>query len=376
MATTTIAYNDSKAVKKWSGRLAVDTARKSYFNRKFIGRGTGSGMPIHQLTDLESDAGERIQYDLSMQISGVPVEGDARIDEAYSGPGDTALAFYSDNVVIDQSRKGVSAGGRMTRKRTIHDLREIALKRQSDYWGRLFDEEIFIYLSGARGDNADFIQPTNYTGRANNSLTAPDSEHYLLGGDATAITKGTGDIAVGDVMTLALIDKAVVTASMMGGGAGGTPSILPINYDGEQSFVLVMNPYQVYDLRTSTSTGAWLDIQKAAAAAEGRKNPIFRGSLGMYNGVILHEHKAIVRFADMGPGSDVDVARALFLGDQAGVIAFGSTGKGLRFDWHEETVDRGNEIVITAGCIWGAKKTTFNSKDYGVIAIDTAAKAP
>jgi N4-gp56 family major capsid protein len=333
-------------------------------------------MPIHQLTDLESDAGETIYYDLSMQITGTPVEGDARIDEAYSGPGDVALTFYTDQVHIDQSRQGVSAGGRMTRKRTIHDLREIALKRQSDYWGRLFDEELFMYLSGARGSNADFIQASNYTGRASNAFSAPDAEHYMLGGDATAITKSTGDIAVGDVMTLALIDKLVTTATMMGGGAGGTPAILPISYDGEQSYVLVMNPYQVYDVRRNANTGEWLDIQKAAAAAEGRKNPIFRGSLGMYNGVILHEHKSIVRFDDMGPGSNVDVARALFLGDQAGVLAFGSTGKGLRFDWHEETVDRGNEIVITAGCIWGAKKTTFNSKDFGVIAVDTAAKAP
>jgi len=33
-------------------------------------------------------------------------------------------------------------------------------------------------------------------------------------------------------------------------------------------------------------TGQWLDIQKAAAAAEGKNNPLFKGALGMYRGVI------------------------------------------------------------------------------------------
>ena len=328
-------------------------------------------MPLSQLTDLESDAGEEIRYDLSMQVDGVPVEGDNRLDEAYGGPGDSALGFYTDGVFIDQSRKGVSAGGRMTRKRTIHDLREIALKRQSDYWGRLFDEDIFIYLSGDRGINADFIQPDTYTGRANNTITAPDAEHrYVNSSDGTQ-----GSLVAGDKASLAFIDKVVANASMMGGGAGDTPAILPIKYDGEESWVLVLNPWQVHDIRTAAGEGTWIDIQKAAAAAEGRMNPIFRGSLGMYNSVILHEHKAVIRFNDWGAGA-VEGARGLFMGEQAGVIAFGSPGTGLRFDWEEGTIDRGNEIVVTAGAIWGVKKATFNSKDFGIIAFDTAAAQP
>ena len=40
----------------------------------------------------------------------------------------------------------------------------------------------------------------------------------------------------------------------------------------------------------------WADRKKqAAAAAEGRKNPIFQGGLGMYNNVVLHEHQAVIR---------------------------------------------------------------------------------
>jgi hypothetical protein len=58
------------------------------------------------------------------------------------------------------------------------------------------------------------------------------------------------------------------------------------------------------------------------------------------------------------------------------VVAFGSPGSGLRFDWNEETRDNGNQVVITTSSIFGIKKTTFNGKDFGVMAIDTAAKKP
>jgi N4-gp56 family major capsid protein len=133
-------------------------------------------------------------------------------------------------------------------------------------------------------------------------------------------------------------------------------------------------------MRRNAATGEWLDIQKAAAAAEGRNNPLFKGSSGMYNNVILHKHRNVIRFNDYGAGLNVTAARALFLGRQAGVVAFGSAGTGLRFDWNEEMEDRGNQVVITTGSIFGVKKTAFTvdgtSRDFGVIALDTAVADP
>jgi len=367
MSKTIIGLGDAKAVKKWSGQLAVDTARKSYFNRKFMGQGAESSMPIQVLTHLENDAGDNISFDLSMQLKMAPIEGDNILEG-----NEENLTFYSDNVYIDQARAGVNTGGRMTRKRTLHDLRNVAKARQSEWWARAFDEQFFMYLSGARGINADYIFPTGYTGRANNAFTAPDTEHLMYGGDATS--KATVDAA--DKISLALIDRAVTKATMMGGGSQGTPQVQPIMVDGEEHYVLVMTPFQEYDLRTNTSTGQWLDIQKASATAEGRKSPIFKGGLGMYNNVVLHSHKSVVRFTDYGAGGNVAAARALFMGEQAAVCAFGSPGTGMRFDWNEETADNGNQVVISTSSIFGIKKTTFNSKDFGVIAMDTAAADP
>lgn len=373
MAKTVVGVGDPKAVKRFSAFLAVDVGRQSYFNRKFMGVGEAAQTPLQTLPHLENDAGDQISYDLVMQLKMKPIQGDANLRG-----NEEELKFYTDSLYIDQLRGGVNTGGKMSRKRTIHDMRDIARKRQSEWWARLFDETMFQYLSGARGVNADFIEDTSFTGYAGNAFVAPDSQHILYGGNATS--KATIDSA--DKLDLTAVDKAAARAETLGGGTSGIPSLEPCKIDGEPHFVLVMHPWQEYDLRTSTSTGQWLDIQKAATGAEGRANPIFKGGLGMYNNVVLHKHKGVIRFTDYGsatPGT-VHAARALFLGRQAGVVAFGSPGTGLRFDWHEEMEDRGNQVVITTSSIFGVKKTAFTidgtSRDFGVVAIDTACAEP
>lgn len=379
MAQTIVGLNDPKAVKKYSAFLAVDVGRKSYFNKKFMGKGIEAQTPIQMLTSLESDSGEQISYDLVMQLRMQPVEGDNTLEGK-----EEDLKFYTDNVYIDQARGGVNTGGRMTRKRTIHDLRKVARARQSEWWARIFDELFFLYLSGGFRDsgtgasifaNSDYTYPSGYAGFANNTFVAPDAEHRAFGGDATLFS----NIDSGDKLSLANIDKLVAKASTLGGGASNIPAIEPLMIDGEEHYVLVMHPWQEYDLRTNTSTGQWLDIQKAAAGAEGRSNPIFKGGTGMYNNVVLHKHRAVLRRTDGGAGS-VAVARALFMGRQAGVVAFGSPGTGLRFDWAEESRDNGNQAVITTSSIFGTKKTAFTiegvSRDFGIVAVDTAAANP
>lgn len=174
MAQTVIGLNDVKAIKKWSGDLAVDTARKSYFNKKFMGSGSNTSAPIQMITRLENEAGDNISYDLSLQLKMAPIEGDSVLRGS-----EEDLNFYTDNIYVDQARAGVNTGGRMSRKRTLHDLRSVAKARQSEWWARMFDEQFFMYLSGSRGVNTDFIFPLGYTGRANNAFEAPDSDHVL-----------------------------------------------------------------------------------------------------------------------------------------------------------------------------------------------------
>jgi N4-gp56 family major capsid protein len=375
MARTIIGVNDQKAVKRWAGLLAYDTSQKSYFNQRFMARGAESEVPIQILTDLESDAGEAINYDLLAELRMAPVEGEDILEGK-----EEAQRFYSDSIYIDQARCGVNTGGRMTRKRTLNDLREKAKRQQSNWWARLQDELTFIYLSGARGINANFLLPLGYTGRANNALVAPDSNHTLYGGNATAynnISNEAAGLANSDAMDLRLIDRAKTKADAQGGGATDIPVLQPCKIDGNEAFVCVMHTFQEDDLRSNTNTGQWLDIQKSAAGAEGRNNPMFKGSLGMYRGVILHSHRNVIRQNTAGAGGTFESARALFLGSQAAVMAFGSPGTNLRFDWNEETRDNGDKVVISTSSIFGVKKVTFTTpagaQDFGVFALDTFA---
>lgn len=363
MAQTVIAWGDPKAKKAWSAGLATDQAKKSYFEKKFVG--TDENSIIQRKTELESDSGDRVSFDLSVQLRGEPTEGDKRLEGKEENQ-----RFYTDEVIIDQVRHAVSAGGRMTRKRSSHNLRSNARRLLGDYWSRFLDEMMFIYLSGARGINKDFLFPLDWQGRAGNPLQAPDNGHLLFGGQATS--KAT--LTAADTMTRALIERAQVKATMLQAQDPEAANMAPVSIDGEEHYVCVMNPFQQHDLRTSAGSD-WLDIQKAAAAAEGRNNPIFRGGLGMINNVVLHSHRNGVRFNDYGAGSNVQAGRALFLGRQAGVIAYGTSG-GLRWDWNETVKDYGNEPAVASGAIFGFKKSRFNGRDFGVLSLDTACKDP
>mgnify|MGYP003655883632 CR=1 FL=1 len=363
MAPTTIAFGDPKAQKKWSGNLFISTFQKSYWDKKFISEGDEAC--IQRLTDLEKDAGDTITFDLSVQLRNKPTYGDNRLQGKEEN-----LRFFTDSIMIDQMRHGVNTGGKMSRKRTVHNVRTIGKNRLSDYWSKFIDQMVFIYLSGARGVNENFYEETTWAGHAGNAIQAPDSSHILYGGDATS--KASIDTA--DKMSRALIERACVKAGMMSATDVNNAQMMPLMIDGEEHYVCVMSKFQAHDLRVTDASG-WLEIQKAAAAAEGRKSPIFKGGLGMINNCVLHEHQDAIRFSDYGSGSDVPAARALFLGRQAGVIAFGSTG-GFRFSWTEEMQDHGNEQVISAGVIAGVKKTRFNNRDFGVLALDTYAKDP
>lgn len=361
MARTVVGVGDPSAVKRFSAMLFVDKARNSYFDNRFAKKGRDAEVPIQILTELESDAGDTISFDLFAQLRGKATYGDDRLKGKQE-----ALKKFSDSLKIEQVRAAVSAGGRMTRKRVLHDLRLLCRKLSADWWRRWNDEALHVYMAGARGVNEDFIEDQDWTGFGGNDLSPPDANHQIYGGSATA----KANLTNADGVTLALIDRLVAKAKTMGGGIERTPKIRPIMIEGENHFVYLMSPADEFKLRTNTSTGQWLDIQKAAASAEGRKNPIFKGGLGMYNNVILHEHEGVIRFDDYGASNNLPAARNQFIGMQAMVQAYGSPGDGLRYDWVEELEDLGNEVVIATGCITGMKATEFNDQRYGTISAD------
>ena len=373
MGRTIIASGADQAVKRYSAFLTLEAIAQSYWLSKFMGvyRKGGNNKPITLITDLEKAAGDVVTYDLFMRLRGEGVEG----DDILKG-NEEKLVPYTDTLYIDQKRHGVDTGGKMTKKRTVHDLRAVARDRLAAWFAEQYDENFFAYLAGIRGSDTNWVNPVAWTGRASNSFSQPDADHLVYGGDATR----AGDLAAEDIMDLSVVDKLVAKAKTI------YPKMQPIVIDGKKHFVLLMHTFDAYNLRTNTSTGQWLDIQKAAAAKDGQKNPIFSDALGIYHDVILHEHEKVVRFDTTiygvdaaGTGTEtfaVPGSRCLFFGAQAGALAFGSPGEGLRYDWHEELEDRGNVLVVDAGAIFGVKKCIFNSKAFGVVACDVASTDP
>lgn len=364
MTTTTFGVSSPQTVQKWATGLWIDQRQKSYFENKFIG--TSNNSVIQRLTDLESGAGDRVKFDLLVELRGTPTFGDDRVEGK-----EESLRYYQDEVFIDQVRKSVSAGGEMTRKRTVHDIRDNCKTQLSSYFAKFTDELIMMYLAGARGSNEDFKMPLGWTGHAGNLFQAPDADHILYGGSATS--KAT--LTASDTMTRSVIERALNRAEMMQARNPDAANMVPVQNGSDGNYVLVMTPDQEYNLRNANDAGNWLDVVKAMTAAEGKDSPIFKGGLGMIGGAVLHKHRSVIRFNDYGAGANVNAARALLLGRQAGVVAYGTSG-GMRYTWKEKMKDFDNEPTVAAGTIYGVKKTRFNGRDFGVLSIDTAAKDP
>lgn len=361
---TVIGVNSPQAVRRWATSLAVDSDKMLYF-KKFIG--TGENHIIERKVDLEDDAGDTVQFDLSMRLRGGMTLGDNRVEGTAE-----ALTFYQDEVKIDQARKGSQGGGRMTRKRTLHNLRQIARDRTAEYIARWCDEGLFVYLSGDanfEAINQDAVFDRAFAG---NPITAPDPDHILYGGAGTS----KASLASADKMSVGFLERVAVKPTMMNAVNPDVISMNPVRVDSEDTFIVLMSEFQAYDMRTEVGDLSWSKISQALATSEGRASPIVKGGLGKIANLVLHKHASVRRFNDYGVGGNVGAARALLLGRQAGVMAYGAGGKGARMSWHEETVDAGNQIEIYCGMIGGFKKTTFNNLDFNVCALDTASTDP
>ena len=352
MAATDFPLNDPLAVRRWSTSLAVETEKKQYF-RKFMGTDENALIKVQQ--ELSKKAGEMITVGLRMKLSGDGTEGDNLIEGTSA---EEALNFFYDALYIDQRRKGTKSKGQMSEQRVPYNMRKEGRDALATWWAEDYDEQIMMYLAGARGIDASLHAPLGFTGRANNSLTAPDSAHIFYGGNAT----GKADVDSSDKMDLTICDKAVASVETV------DPAMLPFSMDGELEYVLLMHVWQAFDLRASVSANDWIDIHKNT---DGKDSMIYKNALGSYNGIVMHKHRNVIRFSDYGSDGAQPAVRALLLGAQAGMIAWGGNNSPGRYTWNEETDDRGNALAITAGTIYGVKKSRYNGKDFGVVAVDT-----
>ena len=376
MAQTTYGVNSPLAVKRFAGAVFNSVGADTFISRNLMANaeavhtsgksGQTANAPFVVLNDLEQQAGDKVSFDIFMQLTGRPTFGDDVIENNLED-----LTAYTDEIKINQVRHGVDAGGKMTQKRVLTELRYVAKDRLAEYFAQYFAQSGVTVAAGARGISEELLIPPDLDGPIEGAspYDTYDSEHIVYGGAATS----KGSLVSTDKMTLGVLDKLVTKATATGGGANGKVRLSPLNKGGKPAWMLLISPLQEYDLRKDVGVGGWLDLQKAAAGKEGNDSFLFKNSLGVYRDVHIKCHQHVTQFDDYGAGSNVRADRAVFLGRQAVAVAFGSAeDKGQRASWVEEKKDYGNRLGVVAGMTYGFKLPKFNNKVVNSYAVDTA----
>jgi len=341
----------SQTVKLWSKKTWYEAQKGAMFFNKFLG--TTEDSILYWAKDLEKTAGDNIVYDLLVEMTGSGVSGDNTLEG-----NEEALTFHQESLKIDQLRHA-HIFGKMSQQRTVHNLRKDGQWALSRWWSNKFEELMFRYLCG-----------DTTVAHATNSPTVSDADHQIYSGNATS----EATLDANDRFLLEDIDYAKEKALT------GEYPMRPVRIDGEDYFAVVLHPYSVTDLKLSLGTGAssikWHEVQQYANQ-RGLKNPIFDGSLGIYNKCIIYEsHRIHTPIAN--------VRRNLFLGAQAGTFALGNAydkmdqakvGEDNYISWVEKNQDYENKKGLAAGCVFGMQKNVFNSDDFGVVTMSSYAAA-
>lgn len=291
----------------WAQQTIYSAMENTFFN-KFTG--TSSDNIIQTRSELAKARGDKIWIALMLKLRGNPITGDNMLE------GNEQDLKYTDfGVTIDQMRWAVRSTGRMEEQRSHLQMRNDAKKGLQVQIQEYMDRQIFAHLTAT-----------------------PTPNRIVFSGEKTAESAITKD----DVFSTDIIGIAKRKAQMT------DPIIRPIQINGGNYYVMVIDPYQARDLKKDEK---WFNAQKDANI-RGEKNPIFSGALGMWDKVIVHEAETCPR-TDTGAGK-ATVGHALLLGPQAGVIA-----QAVNAHWDEDKFDYGNQWGVALSQILGIAKTQY-----------------
>ncbi len=368
--------------------------------KAFMGPGDNSIIQVDK--NFLKAKGDKIVFHLRALLS-----EDGQGDDGTLEGNEEAMTFYDNPVTIHERSHATKVNGIMTEQRTSIPLREQGKNALGEWIGRVQAADIISALSGV-GDPAVSGDCTKSFAGQRTGAAAVDSyssgietvnlgqyaegrlaqtvfgDRIFYGGMTSAgvfSPTASGDSTLNRtshrfgtrvISYVKMMAKATITTA----GAVINP-IRPVLVDGKKMYVMFISPYQARDLKLET---AWINAQKDANW-RGSKNPLFTGALGVWDGVILHECDLIhFRYGEAGTSdseffsssddvctSSVYVARGLFCGAQAGLLAFGQ-----KPTWKEKMFDYGAKWGISSRMIYGAMRSRFNSVGFGCIAVDTA----
>jgi len=353
----------------WQKELYADVIDKLYFTEnKMMGKDDNN---IVQLKDeLQKKRGDTITVGLTAKLSGAGVTGDSELEG-----NEEAISAYSDAISIDQWRTAVRLTGKLDEQKNAYDMRSDAKNKLSIRLQEYIERQVFLKLAGVNNTSLTDVNGVTVGARAtwsNSPDRVPNADTASGSGDRylCANSSGADSLSTSDIITPALIQRAAIKARL------ASPKIKPLRIEGKDYYVMFIHPWQMYDLRQDSTMSAALKD----AWWRGKNNPLFTNASLVWNQVIIHEHEYVPyldiseagnNFYSSSSGTDfsADCFRALLCGQQAIALAKCKYDQG----WVEEKFDYGNKTGFATGLLGGIQKITFNSKDYGVIAVDTYA---
>lgn len=357
---------------------------------------------IRILPDLTRRAGDTIDYELELNLTGPGVLG---FDELQGN--EEPIIYLPDAFSINDIAHAVSIRGQMTLQRVPWSMRKRA-KRLLQKWLTRRMNVVFANQLGGNSAGAGLgipgVSAGDYRFLGMNATQAPSSVTTANGQTVTrqvfptGITAESGLTSAGtggaNQLQLYQINQCVTKAE------SAVIPIRPIIVNGEPYYVVFAHPFQINDLKNLTGNGTWQSIQLAAMAGTGhdyvKDNPLFTGAIGMYNRTIIHKDMH-VPYGDTTQASasaklgtslgtaangTTSVARAIFCGANAGVIAFGRhTSWPSQVKWVEMAQDYNRKLGVSCELVFGMKKSWFTNTgdsgatDFGTIVISTWANA-
>jgi len=358
----------------WKKELMKVAKDNNFFNR-FMGEGENNIIQVKN--DLKKEQGDTVTIPLTAKLRGNGVSGDSELRG-----NEEAIIAHSDSIAIDQIRNGVVLTGKLDEQKNVYNMRTDA-KNKLGMWASEYEErQLFLKLGGVNNPlltdvSGNVVGPQ--AGWSNSPTQVPTADTGNGFGDrylCADYTNGADSLAAADLLTPELISRAKYKAMQM--QADGMPKVNPLKIDGREHYVMFVHPWQAYDLKNN----AVFTQAQREAGTRGDGNRIFTGALGVWDGVILYEHE-YVPFLDIsvaghnfnaaaaGTDFSADCFRALLCGQQAGCVVDTMDS----FKMVEDSFDYDNQVGYATGIIGGVQKLTFNSKDYGVVCVDTAATA-
>ena len=335
---------DDLVIKHWAKQVWDSGINESYWG-KFIG--SDSNAIIHAKEELSKNSGDTIIIPLRMPLVGAGI-----IDDDMLEGNEEALTFRDFKVELHYVRHATRLKGRYEEQKTQIDLRKESSNAIKDWNSRYFDLSVFSVATGT-----PFPLLNNPTDTFPFPIEPPSPDRVLYAAGKTS----EGALALGDNFDTKIISQAKRKAI-----ENEVRAIRPIRIDGGEHYVMLIDHWQARDLRSDPK---WLEAQQSANV-RGRKNPIFDGSIGMWDGVVVHECGRVPRTAT-GAGGTM-VGHALLLGAQAITFA-----KGANPYLVKKKFDYDHQWAISIGRSYGLKRSMFkydgvNYTDYGLINVMTA----